>query len=211
MVFRAEGISKAFGKNRILCGAGLEISEGEIVGLYGGSGSGKSTFARIACGIIPPDEGRLDHLGLSVQMIYQQPWSALDPNQKVGKGFEELIRYHKFAVSREDASELADKKLSEVGLDADIKGHLPHQISGGEAQRIALAKALLFEPRLLIMDEATSMLDVLTQAGIINLVKKTVVERGGGVLFISHDYELVRFVCSRIYMLENKKFEEVKK
>jgi ABC-type dipeptide/oligopeptide/nickel transport system ATPase subunit len=88
-------------------------------------------------------------------------------------------------------------------LPPSIAGHLPGQISGGEAQRVSLARALLFRPRLLIMDEATSMLDVSTQANVVGLVKELMQGNGGSVLFISHDMELLKASCGRIYTMEN--------
>ena len=100
----------------------------------------------------------------------------------------------------EDA--LIRELLAEVSLDTEILGHLPHQISGGEAQRIAIARCLLFHPKLLILDEATSMLALSTQANVLGLVRRSILERGGSVLLISHDRELTDYLCDPIYSFD---------
>lgn len=201
MIFKADCICKKYGGDYVLKDLSFEIGESEFFGVYGPSGCGKTTLAKIVCGAEEPDSGSCTRLGLKVQMIYQQPWSALDPVQKIGDGLHELVRYHGFAEKGKAENALILETLKEVGLFEDILGHLPFQISGGEAQRLSIARALLFQPKLLIMDEATSMLDVLTQAYIIELVKRVITDRGGSVLFISHDKELADHVCDRILNL----------
>ena len=123
-------------------------------------------------------------------------------------GFRELIRYHGFAKTRAEEQALIEMLLEEVGLDTDILAHLPRQISGGEAQRIAIARCLLFRPRLLILDEATSMLDVSTQANVIALVRKVMAKNKGSVLLISHDKALVDTLCDQIYLFDNQTLKE---
>lgn len=216
-MIKIEHLQKHYGNKRIFDDLNMEIHPGQIVGLYGASGIGKSTLAKILCGVMPPDGGSIyldNHLlysastpydrkrGIQIQMVYQQPYSSLDGSQKLKKGFQELIRYHKF-VPRSEEDRQIQSILAEVGLEPGILEHLPHQISGGEAQRIAIARCLLFHPSLLILDEATSMLDVSTQANVIALVKRVIIERGGSVLLISHDRELVDYLCNQIYMFDN--------
>ena len=223
MLLRAENLRLAYGNKAILNHASFSVAEGEIVGVYGKSGCGKSTLSKLLCGVHEPRGGELyldeellcsakkpyDHKrGLAIQMVYQQPYSSLDYSQRIGRGFTELLRYHGFAADRHSAEALSRELLSRVGLASDILNHRPHQLSGGEAQRIALARALVFRPRLLILDEATSMLDVSTQANVLALVKKAMQENGGSVLLISHDYELVEALCHRIYLFENQNLEE---
>ncbi len=218
-MIRAENLKKSFDGRLIFERLSFEISDSQIIGLYGGSGIGKSTVAKILCGVLKPDEGHIffdgDPLyapdmtydrkrGQRIQMVYQQPYSSLDGNQKIISGFRELIRYHHFAGDRKAADALVKELMDEVGLDMEILNHLPHQISGGEAQRIAIAKSLLFHPRLLILDEATSMLDVSTQANVIALVKRTMHRNNGAILLISHDKELVDYLCDQIYVFDNK-------
>ena len=218
-MIRAENLKKSFDGRLIFERLSFEISDSQIIGLYGGSGIGKSTVAKILCGVLKPDEGHIffdgDPLyapdmtydrkrGQRIQMVYQQPYSSLDGNQKIISGFRELMRYHHFDGDRKAADALVKELMDEVGLDMEILNHLPHQISGGEAQRIAIAKSLLFHPRLLILDEATSMLDVSTQANVIALVKRTMHRNNGAILLISHDKELVDYLCDQIYVFDNK-------
>lgn len=198
--------------------ADLTIEDGRIIGLYGKSGIGKSTLAKILCGVLPPDTGSIHidgkllcsdntvydrRAGLKIQMVYQQPYSSLDPSQRIYNGLSELIRYHHFSKDKAQTEQIIFTLIELVGLDRDILNHLPHQISGGEAQRIAIARCLLFKPSLLILDEATSMLDVSTQANVIALVKRMTAEHNGSVLMISHDPELINYLCDQIYVFDN--------
>ena len=213
-----QNIDKSFNGEHILQNVSLEIPDNQICGVFGKSGIGKSTLAKILCGVCPPDAGRilLDNrclvsndrpydrrLGISIQMVYQQPYATLDPRQKIGSGFRELIRYHRFAPKGKEQA-LTEEILTKVGLEPQILSHLPHQISGGEAQRVAIARCLLFQPRLLILDEATSMLDVSTQANVLGVVRRLMHANGGSILLISHDEGLVNSICDQIYVFDNK-------
>lgn len=221
MMISAEHLSFRFADRLILSDASFEIPAGSITGVFGPSGCGKSTLAKLLCGIYRPEQGQIfleDALlaspkgydrkaGLQIQMVYQQPFSALDPAQKLGAGFRELIGYHHLAPDRASADALTLSLLREVGLGTDILGHRPHQISGGEAQRISIARCLLFAPKLLILDEATSMLDVSTQANVLGLVRRSMEKTGGSVLLISHDRALTNALCQRVYVFRNSVLE----
>lgn len=222
-MIRGENLRKSFGSQLIFTDVSFQIPEGSIIGIYGRSGIGKSTLAKVLCGIWRPDAGSvyLDgericsantpydrKKGLQIQMVYQQPYASLDHNQKPLKGFYELIRYHHFADSKAQARDLIEAITADVGLDMEILNHLPHQISGGEAQRVAIARCLLFRPKLLILDEATSMLDVSTQANVMALVKRVMGRNNGSVLLISHDRELVDYLCDQIYIFDNCHLKE---
>ena len=213
-----QNIDKSFNGKHILQNISLEIPDNQICGIFGKSGIGKSTLAKILCGVRPPDAGRilLDNrclvsndrpydrrLGISIQMVYQQPYATLDPRQKIGSGFRELIRYHRFAPKGKEQA-LTEEILAKVGLVPQILAHLPHQISGGEAQRVAIARCLLFQPRLLILDEASSMLDVSTQANVLGVVRRLMHANGGSILLISHDEGLVNSICDQIYVFDNQ-------
>lgn len=212
-------ISKRFGPRPVLQDVSLTVPEGEILGIYGKSGAGKSTLAKILCGVLRPDEGEIffrdrllfsantpydRRLGLQIQMVYQQPYASLDPSQKLGAGFDELIRYHRLAPDRTRAREMTLSLLEETGLEPEILYRLPHQISGGEAQRIAIARCLLFRPKLLILDEATSMLDVSTQANVLALIRQICYKNRAAILLISHDRELVEHLCHPLYILNER-------
>ena len=205
---------KSFGSQTVLQNVSLNIPAGSIIGVSGASGIGKSTLAKILCGVTAPDAGAvfLDgkllvsqkeaydrKCGLAIQMVYQQPYATLDPLQKIGAGLRELISYYRLAENRRAAEKLIADILAQMQLSTKILAHLPRQISGGEAQRVALARCLLLRPKLLILDEATSMLDVSTQANLLALVKAQMLPNGGSVLFISHDRALTDFYCDTVY------------
>ena len=217
---------KAFGSQTVLQNVSLNIPAGSIIGVSGASGIGKSTLAKILCGVMPPDAGAVfldgkllvspkeaydrKH-GLAIQMVYQQPYATLDPLQKIGTGLRELISYHRLAENKRAAEKLIADTLAQMQLSTKILAHLPRQISGGEAQRVALARCLLLRPKLLILDEATSMLDVSTQANLLALVKAQMLPNGGSVLFISHDRALTDFYCDVVYALdEDRRLKEVR-
>ena len=217
---------KSFGSQTVLQEVSLNIPAGSIIGVSGASGIGKSTLAKILCGVMPPDAGEvfLDgqllvseksnydrRRGLSIQMVYQQPHATLDPSQKIGAGLRELISYHRLTKNRQETEKLIADILAQMQLPSKILAHLPRQISGGEAQRVALARCLLLSPKLLILDEATSMLDVSTQANLLALVKAQMVSGGGSVLFISHDRALTDFYCDTVYAFdEDHRLKEVR-
>lgn len=217
---------KAFGSQTVLQNVSLNIPAGSIIGVSGASGIGKSTLAKILCGVTAPDAGAvfLDgkllvsqkeaydrKCGLAIQMVYQQPYASLDPSQKIGAGLRELISYHHLAENKKAAETLIADILVQMQLPAKILAHLPRQLSGGEAQRVALARCLLLRPKLLILDEATSMLDVSTQANLLALVKAQMLPNGGSVLFISHDRALTDFYCDVVYAFdEDRRLKEVR-
>ena len=217
---------KSFENQTVLQDVSLTIPGGSIIGVSGASGIGKSTLAKILCGVMPPDAGEvfLDgqllvseksnydrRRGLSIQMVYQQPYATLDPSQKIGAGLRELISYHHLAENKKAAETLITDVLAQMQLPPKILAHLPRQISGGEAQRVALARALLLRPKLLILDEATSMLDVSTQANLLTLVKAQMIPSCGSVLFISHDRALTDFYCDTVYAFdEDHQLKEVR-
>ena len=217
---------KSFGNQTVLQDVSLNIPDGSIIGMSGASGIGKSTLAKILCGVTEPDAGAvfLDgkllvspkeaydrKRGLAIQMVYQQPYATLDPLQKIGAGLRELISYHRLTKNRQETEKLIADILAQMQLPSKILAHLPRQISGGEAQRVALARCLLLSPKLLILDEATSMLDVSTQANLLALVKAQMVSGGGSVLFISHDRALTDFYCDTVYAFdEDHRLKEVR-
>ena len=217
---------KSFGNQTVLQDVSMTIPGGSIIGVSGASGIGKSTLAKILCGVTAPDAGAvfLDgkllvsqkeaydrKCGLAIQMVYQQPYATLDPLQKIGAGLRELISYYRLAENRRAAEKLIADILAQMQLSTKILAHLPRQISGGEAQRVALARCLLLSPKLLILDEATSMLDVSTQANLLALVKAQMVPGGGSVLFISHDRALTDFYCDTVYAFdEDHRLKEVR-
>lgn len=149
---------KSFGNQKVLDDVSMTIPDGSIIGIFGASGIGKSTLAKILCGVTAPDAGAvfLDgkllvsqkeaydrKRGLAIQMVYQQPYATLDPSQKIGAGLRELISYHRLTKNRQETKKLIADILVQMQLPPKILAHLPRQISGGEAQRVALARCLL--------------------------------------------------------------------
>ncbi len=192
----------------------FSIDEGEIVGLFGKSGEGKSTLAGILSGLLTLDEGsvsldgkelyekkKYDRIeGKRIQLIPQKPLLALDPHQRIGKAVEEALIFA--GVKRKEAKEKALALFDEVGLERSLFTRLPYQLSGGQAQRAVIARALAVNPSVLISDESTSMLDASTQKAIITLFKKLNQERKISVLFISHNERLLDSLCQRSYLLD---------
>ena len=205
----------------------LAIDPGETLGLVGESGSGKSTLARMILGLVRPTEGcirvngtevasasaaELRKLRRQMQPVFQDPYAALNPRMKVLEIVTEPLIIHSRdagiaagpAALRAKAIEL----LYEVGLDESVLNRHPHEFSGGQRQRINIARALALRPRLLILDEPVSALDVSVGAQIINLLHTLQRQLGLTYLFISHSMPLVRYLSTRIAVLERGRLVE---
>lgn len=194
----------------------LQIAAGEAVGLMGPSGCGKSTLARVLLRLLPTDSGRIifqaqDVTQLSqkqlkpfrqqVQFISQRPESFFDPLLKLGASLREQL--HIFDLP--DSSEIIEAALATVKLSPALLDRYPHQVSGGEVQRLSIARALLLKPKLLILDEPTSMLDISVQAQILQLLKNIRRQEQMAFLFISHDKAVINYMCNRqLYMQEGR-------
>ncbi len=221
-------IDKAFpseGKNfqEILKNISLTLNEGETLGLLGESGCGKSTLANIICGLTPPDCGEVIYKGTplyslkgrynakagrEISLISQQPIASFDPKQKFEDALAEVVMANKNAKNKAEAAKMARELFETVGLEIEILKRRPREVSGGQAQRAAIARSLCTNPRLLIADEATSMLDLTAQARVINLLKKIKAERGLTLILITHDTALAEATCDRIYTLKDKNIFE---
>lgn len=186
----------------------LTIQAGEALGLMGPSGCGKSTLARILLRLLPADSGRiifrsqelttlsqaqLKPFRQQVQFISQRPESFFDPLLKLGASLREPLQIFDLP----DNSEIIESALSTVKLSSALLDRYPHQVSGGEVQRLSIARALLLKPQLLILDEPTSMLDISVQAQILHLLKSIRQQQQMAFLFISHDHDVIRYMCDR--------------
>ena len=197
----------------------FELFEGETLGLVGESGSGKSTIAKIITGLVRPTGGEIFYNNLSlynskrkyqidksrgqIQMIFQDPYSSLNPRFKVRDIISEPIKLFQKNITRSELTQNTHDLIDIVGMTRQSLDRYPHEFSGGQRQRISIARALATRPRLLVCDEPTSALDVSIQAQILNLLKDIQDELHLTMLFISHDLPVIRQMCNRIVVLKN--------
>ncbi|MDO8841146.1 ABC transporter ATP-binding protein [Methanocalculus sp.] len=209
IVYRGSGFFSS-PLNKVLNKVSIELHPGETYGLMGSSGSGKSTLARVIAGLERPREGRVLYAGKSlpdmdrveyqtyrrdVQVLFQDPTAAMNPKKKVEQSMRDVLRLMK--VPKMKHSGLILDALDHVGVTDDVIERTPMQLSGGQNQRIALARILLLNPEYIILDEPTSALDVSVQSQVLRLLQDIQDERGTGYLFISHDSAVVDFMADR--------------
>ena len=193
----------------------LSIHPGEAVGLVGESGSGKSTLGRIAIALLPPSSGRVEFGGADLaleppetlkklrrrmQIVFQDPWGALNPRHTIGRLIEEPLLLHTALAREERLLEVAGL-ARRMNLGMALLERYPAQLSGGQLQRVCIARALATRPELLVLDEPTSSLDVSVRAEILALLDGLRRDTGVAMLFISHDLETIRAVCDRVVVL----------
>ncbi len=206
------GIFGADDKTAVLKGISFNIKEGSSFGLLGISGSGKTTAAKILLGLEKPTSGQifiegkdisrlgrieLRKLRRKVQAVFQDPYSSLDPRMTVREIIEEPLLIHEMPVTEAKIKKLLD----DVGLASYVLNRYPHEFSGGQCQRIGIARALALDPKLLVADEPVSALDVSIQAQILNLLKDIKARRNISMLFISHSFGLAKFLCDEVAVL----------
>ncbi|MHB8691698.1 MAG: ABC transporter ATP-binding protein [Solirubrobacteraceae bacterium] len=222
-VLRVSGLVKRFpvrsrGRRRLLTavdGVDLELHAGETVALIGESGSGKSSVARCIARLIEPTGGEVTLGGSTVtaaskgsvwkfygdlQMVFQDPSSSLNPRMTVRATIDEPLRLHT-ALGRNERTRAVDDLLGQVGLRTELADRYPRQLSGGECQRVAIARALAVDPKVLLLDEPTSSLDVSVRGQILDLLERLQSERGLAYLFISHDLAVVRHIADRVMVM----------
>ncbi|MET3927601.1 oligopeptide/dipeptide ABC transporter ATP-binding protein [Devosia sp. 2618] len=194
----------------------LDIAPGKTLGIVGESGCGKSTLARAILRLEPPLGATLVWRGQNIasmsdnefrkvrpdmQMIFQDPLASLNPRMRVADIIAEPLLTHRKDLNRGQRQELVAEAMQRVGLRPEMATRFPHEFSGGQAQRIGIARAIILKPRLLICDEAVSALDVSIQAQVLALLKDLQREMGLCILFISHDLAVVRHICDDIMVL----------
>jgi peptide/nickel transport system ATP-binding protein len=194
----------------------FELRAGEALGVVGESGSGKSTLARAALLLLRPTAGQVVWLGRSpsglsarklkplrreLQIVFQDPLASLDPRMTIGEIVEEPLRVHRPELNADERTRGVAEMLSRVGISPDWVNRYPHEFSGGQCQRIGIARAMILRPRVLVCDEPVSALDVSIQGQIITLLVDLKREYGMSILFVSHNLAVVRRLCDRVLVL----------
>ncbi|MDM4208267.1 nickel import ATP-binding protein NikE [Klebsiella spallanzanii] len=215
-------LSHRYANLPVLKEVSLALKNGETVALLGRSGCGKSTLARLLVGLESPTEGSVSWRGeplsdlnrskqkafrRDIQMVFQDAISAVNPRKTVREILREPMR-HLLSLTKQEQLARAREMLNAVDLDDSVLDKRPTQLSGGQLQRVCLARALAVEPKLLILDEAVSNLDLVLQAGIIRLLKKLQQQFGTACLFITHDLRLVERFCQRVMVMDEGQIVE---
>ncbi len=197
-------------------GVSIKLYEGETLGVVGESGCGKSTFARAIIGLVPSTEGnvvwlgqdltRLPHRELrekrkEIQMIFQDPLASLNPRMTIGDIIAEPLRTFYPQLSKQEVMDKVKAIMMKVGLLPNLINRYPHEFSGGQCQRIGIARALILEPKMIICDEPVSALDVSIQAQVVNLLKALQKEMGLSLVFIAHDLSVVKHISDRVLVM----------
>ena len=196
-------------------GVSLEVGRGEVLGLVGESGCGKSTLARTILRAVSSDAGKIVYDGSditrikgkqlkalrrSMQFVFQDPYGAFDPKMRLGTSLDVPLRHHGVKEKAERKSRIAEM-VERVGLETDILDRLPRECSGGQLQRLVIARALLLNPKFLVCDEPTSALDASIRAQILNLLVELKNQLDLTLVLISHDLRVVRYLCDRVAVM----------
>lgn len=204
------------GRLRALDGVAFDLGAGESLGVVGESGSGKSTLARAILRLVPATRGSVSWLGCDLlrlpqpelrrlrrdlAVVFQDPMASLDPRFTLATSVAEPLIVHSPQLSRDAQRREVEAMLERVGLAPSLANRYPHELSGGQCQRAAIARAMITRPKLVVCDEPLSALDVSVQAQIVNLLREFQREQGTALLLISHNLAVVRRLCTRVLVL----------
>jgi ABC-type dipeptide/oligopeptide/nickel transport system ATPase subunit len=206
-VLQIQRVSKSFGDLRAVDDVSISLEVGDHLAIIGESGCGKTTLAKMMMGLIKPDTGSIKAQAHSLQMVFQSPYQSLDPLWNVREILKEAL-WRKRALSAAQIQRKLEQMLVAVGLSPQALQRFPHEFSGGERQRIAIARALLADPQVLVLDEAVSALDTLAQKQIIDLLKRLKQDFNLTYIFISHNLRLVRNFSDKIVVMYQGKIVE---
>lgn len=211
-----------FKKVRAVDGVSFTVNEGETFGVVGETGCGKSTLGRVVIRLLEPTKGKIYFEGVDItklsgarlkefrrkaQIVLQDPHTSLDPRMTVIETLMEPLREH--GIHLEEAESYILDKLEMVGLSKELLYRYPHELSGGQKQRVAILRALMLNPKFIVLDEPTSALDVSVQAQILNLLKQLQEELRVSYMFISHDLAVVEYMSDRVAVMYLGKFVEI--
>jgi peptide/nickel transport system ATP-binding protein len=209
---------------RALHDVSLEVRAGEALGVVGESGSGKSTLVRAALRLIRPGAGRVSWMGRALsglperelkrlrrdlQIVFQDPLASLDPRMRIGAIVAEPLQVHEPRLDAVARERRVGEMLARVGLGPELAGRYPHELSGGQCQRVGIARAMILGPRLLVCDEPVSALDASVQAQILDLLASLKSEHGMSILLVSHNLAVVRKLCDRVLVLYRGRMMEL--
>ncbi len=222
--FKGTGIRREKGRVQALRGVSFDLQKGECLGIVGESGSGKTTLVRALLRLVEPTEGDVHFQGASLgklereglrefrkkaQIVFQDPFGSLNPRLRAGSMLEEILKVHGLVESSEGRRHRAEELLGLVGLHPSHAGRYPHEFSGGQRQRLGIARALSVEPDLLILDEPVSALDLSVQAQILNLLMGLREMLGLTVILVAHDLAVVRQMADRVAVLYGGRIVEL--